>query len=65
MRNRAIEYAARNPDRVSKLVLCGTYARGRYRRGEVEAEQSRLLGDLMRVGWGGTVPAFLLVSARD
>ena len=54
----AIEYAARNPDRVSKLVLCGTYARGRYKRGEVEAEQSRLLGDLMRVGWGGTVPAF-------
>jgi len=54
----AIEYAARNPERVSHLVLYGTYARGRYRRGEREAEQSRLLIDLMRVGWGGTVPAF-------
>jgi pimeloyl-ACP methyl ester carboxylesterase/DNA-binding CsgD family transcriptional regulator len=54
----AIEYADRNPDRVSHLVLCGTYARGRYRRGAGEAEQSRVLGDLMRVGWGGTVPAF-------
>src|SRR4029450_6770850 len=54
----AIEYAARNPERVSHLVLYGTYARGRSRRGEREAEQSRLLIDLMRVGWGGTVPAF-------
>ena len=54
----AIEYAARNPERVSHLVLYGTYARGRYKRGEREAEQSRLLIDLMRVGWGGAVPAF-------
>jgi pimeloyl-ACP methyl ester carboxylesterase/DNA-binding CsgD family transcriptional regulator len=54
----AIEYAVRNPGRVSHLVLYGTYARGRYRRGERETEQSRLLIDLMRVGWGGTVPAF-------
>jgi pimeloyl-ACP methyl ester carboxylesterase/DNA-binding CsgD family transcriptional regulator len=54
----AILYAARNPERVSHLVLYGTYVRGRYRRDEGEAEQSRLLIDLMRVGWGGAVPAF-------
>ena len=54
----AIEYAVRNPERVSHLVLYGTYTRGRYRRGESETEQSRLLIDLMRVGWGGAVPAF-------
>ena len=54
----AIEYAVRNPERVSHLVLYGTYARGRYRRGERETENSRLLIDLMRVGWGGAVPAF-------
>ena len=54
----AIEYAVRNPERVSDLVLYGTYTRGRYRRGERETEQSRLLIDLMRVGWGGAVPAF-------
>ena len=54
----AIEYAARNPERVSHLVLYGTYARGRHRRGGGEAEQSRLLIDLMRMGWGGAVPAF-------
>ena len=54
----AIEYAARNPARVTHLVLHGSYARGRYRRGEAAAEQSRVYGDLIRVGWGGTVPAF-------
>ena len=54
----AIEYAARNPARVSRLVLYGTWARGRHLRGDAAAEQSRLLGELIRVGWGGAVPAF-------
>ena len=54
----AIEYAARNPERVSRLVLYGTWVRGRYRRGESQAEEGRLLIELMRVGWGGAVPAF-------
>ena len=52
----AIEYAARNPERVSRLVLYGTWARGRDMRGEGETEQSRLLIELMRVGWGGVGP---------
>jgi pimeloyl-ACP methyl ester carboxylesterase/DNA-binding CsgD family transcriptional regulator len=54
----AVEYAVRNPERVTHVVLYGTYARGRYRRGEAATRQSRLLIDLMRVGWGGAVPAF-------
>jgi RNA polymerase sigma factor (sigma-70 family) len=54
----AIEYAARNPERVSRLLLYGSWARGRDRRGEGETEQTRVMIDLMRVGWGGTVPAF-------
>ncbi len=54
----AIEYAARNPERVSRLVLYGTWARGRNRRGERAAEEGRVLIDLIRVGWGGAVPAF-------
>jgi pimeloyl-ACP methyl ester carboxylesterase/DNA-binding CsgD family transcriptional regulator len=54
----AIVYAVENPERVSRLVLYGSYTRGRYRRGERETEQSRLLIELMRVGWGGAVPAF-------
>jgi RNA polymerase sigma factor (sigma-70 family) len=54
----AIEYAARNPQRVTRLVLYGTWARGRELRGDTDAEQARLLGELVRVGWGGAVPAF-------
>jgi len=54
----AIEYAAKNPERVSHLVLYGTWARGRDLRGDAETDKSRLLGELIRVGWGGTVPAF-------
>jgi pimeloyl-ACP methyl ester carboxylesterase/DNA-binding CsgD family transcriptional regulator len=54
----AIAYAARHPERVGRLVLYGTWARGRNLRGPDATEQSRLLGELIRVGWGGTVPAF-------
>jgi pimeloyl-ACP methyl ester carboxylesterase/DNA-binding CsgD family transcriptional regulator len=54
----AVEYAAANPERVSHLVLYGTYARGRFRRDADQTEQSRLLIELMKVGWGGAVPAF-------
>jgi RNA polymerase sigma factor (sigma-70 family) len=53
----ALEYAVRNPARVTRLVLYGTWARGRDVRGD-DAERSRLLGELIRVGWGGAVPAF-------
>jgi pimeloyl-ACP methyl ester carboxylesterase/DNA-binding CsgD family transcriptional regulator len=54
----AVEYAARNPERVDRLVLYGTWARGRDFREGPEVEKSRLMGELIRVGWGGTVPAF-------
>jgi pimeloyl-ACP methyl ester carboxylesterase/DNA-binding CsgD family transcriptional regulator len=54
----AIEYAVRNPERVSRLVLYGTWARGRDLRDDADADQARLLGELVRVGWGGTIPAF-------
>jgi pimeloyl-ACP methyl ester carboxylesterase/DNA-binding CsgD family transcriptional regulator len=53
-----LAYAARHPERVSRLVLYGTWARGRLLRGEDQIERARLLGELIRVGWGGTVPAF-------
>jgi len=54
----AIAYAARHPERVSRLVLYGTRARGRDLRGDEEVDRSRVLGELIRVGWGGAVPAF-------
>jgi pimeloyl-ACP methyl ester carboxylesterase/DNA-binding CsgD family transcriptional regulator len=56
----AIAYAARHPERVSHLILCGAYARGRMRRA-VSAEQreeAELLQSLVRVGWGRDDPAF-------
>jgi pimeloyl-ACP methyl ester carboxylesterase/DNA-binding CsgD family transcriptional regulator len=54
----AIEYAARHPERVSELVLYGTHARGRYDQITHEPDQEELMVDLIRVGWGGTLPAF-------
>ena len=49
----AIEFAASNPERVSRLVLYGSFACGKS-----EGEEARLLEELIRVGWGGSVPAF-------
>jgi len=62
----AIEYAARHPERVSHLVLYGTFARGRLRRGQPEqAEKARVLLDLTRLGWGEENHAFLQVWASS
>jgi pimeloyl-ACP methyl ester carboxylesterase/DNA-binding CsgD family transcriptional regulator len=54
----AIAYAVRHPDRVSRLVLYGGYARGRSLRGAAEREESELLQALIRVGWGSPHVAF-------
>jgi pimeloyl-ACP methyl ester carboxylesterase/DNA-binding CsgD family transcriptional regulator len=54
----AISYALRHPDRVSHLVLCGSYARGRMRRDPTQREEGELFLDLMRVGWGRDDPSF-------
>jgi pimeloyl-ACP methyl ester carboxylesterase/DNA-binding CsgD family transcriptional regulator len=61
----AIEYAARHPGRVDRLVLYGTYARGRLRREDQpkEIEKARVLLDLTRLGWGRENHAFLQVWA--
>ena len=50
---------------MSHLVLYGSYTRGRYRRGADEDEEARLMIELMRVGWGGVVPAFRQVFTLD
>ena len=61
----AIEYAARHPERVSHLVLYGSYAQGRLRRTDasLEADKSRLLVDVTRLGWGRDDDDFLHVWA--
>jgi len=50
----AIAYTAGHPDRVSHLILFGGYARGAYRRDNVEAEKQKidLACTLIRSGWG-------------
>ncbi|HEX7086829.1 MAG TPA: alpha/beta hydrolase, partial [Vicinamibacterales bacterium] len=54
-----IAYALRNPDRVSRMVLYGGYARGAARRGTPESEAVfRAVIDLARVAWGRENPAF-------
>jgi len=55
----AISYAARHPERVTKLVLYGGYARGRSHRDGPDAQREAdvLLG-LMAAGWGQDNPAF-------
>ena len=56
----AIAYAARHPERVTRLVLYGGYARGRERRDvdEDKLEEIQMLYQLVRLGWGKENPAF-------
>jgi pimeloyl-ACP methyl ester carboxylesterase len=55
----SIAYAARHPDRVSHLVLCGGYSRGWQMRGETDdiALHSAMKALIGR-GWGSDNPAF-------
>lgn len=63
----AVAYAARHPEKVSRLVLCGAYARGRAVRasGEDEKRAAALDLELARVGWGRDDPAFRQVFAAQ
>jgi pimeloyl-ACP methyl ester carboxylesterase len=56
----AVTYAARHPDRVSRLVLYGAGPLGRRRKARTEEEHRELdaLGELMRISWGADEPAF-------
>lgn len=56
----AIRYAVEHPERVSRLILCGAYARGRHRRGLTEDQraEAELLQSIVRVGWGKADPKF-------
>lgn len=56
----AIHYAVAHPEKVSHLVLCGSYARGRLHRdeGEFTPETLEALCTLMRNGWGSDNEAY-------
>jgi len=56
----AIAYAARHPERVSKLILHGAYALGRNKRGAAsDVEEARMMISMMRRGWGDEHSAFM------
>lgn len=56
----AIRYATRHPERVSHLLLCGAYARGRMRRDPSPQQRAEadLLQSTVRDGWGAATPVF-------
>jgi pimeloyl-ACP methyl ester carboxylesterase/DNA-binding CsgD family transcriptional regulator len=56
----AIAYAARNPQRVSRLVLYGAFARGRIVRAAnaQEIDEAQTLLKLIELGWGKDDAAF-------
>ncbi len=56
----SVAYAARHPERVTALVLLGSYARGLMRRQPTPAQvrEVQLLLEMIEVGWGSENPAF-------
>ena len=55
----SIAYAARHPERVSRLILYGGYVRGWARREDTKTmREYRAMLELMRVGWGKENPVF-------
>lgn len=62
----AFGYAARHPERVSKLVLYGTYARGMRRRNDPDqVAEAGVKLDLARIGWGMASEVFRETFARQ
>jgi class 3 adenylate cyclase/pimeloyl-ACP methyl ester carboxylesterase len=57
----SIAYAVRNPHRVSRLILFGGFATGRYNRASTtpaDLERFRAVATLMRFGWNSEDPTF-------
>jgi pimeloyl-ACP methyl ester carboxylesterase len=63
----AIAYTVRHPEKVSRLILFGAYARGWLHRDLTEEQiaEEKLLISLMRIGWGRENPAFRQVFAMQ
>ena len=56
----AVTYAVRHPERVSHLILYGSYARGWWKRdiSPEQREETETLLTLTRLGWGRSNPMF-------
>ncbi len=60
----AIEYAVRHPQRVSKLVLHGGFARGWAQRGPEALRAGRAMAEVVRIGWGAGTHAYRRMFAE-
>ncbi|MBC7985411.1 MAG: alpha/beta hydrolase, partial [Sphingomonadaceae bacterium] len=61
----SIEYAARHPERVSKLILLGGYASGwRHWSSEFEAEEREAVITLVEHGWGQDSPIYRQIFSQ-
>jgi len=54
----AVAYAVRHPERVSHIILYGTFALGGKKRAPAEKEMRDAMTTLMRIGWGADNPGF-------
>lgn len=56
----ALSYAVRHPEKVSHLILYGTYSAGRFHRtySPEQNEQAQTILQLIKLGWGEDNPAF-------
>ena len=63
----AVAYAGSNSERISNLVLYGTYARGRNRRSTIplEPEKAKAMLEMLRLGWGQEDHAFMRAFATQ
>jgi DNA-binding NarL/FixJ family response regulator len=54
-----VNYALKHPERVSKLILYGSYARGAFRRDDHDAQRMyRAMVDIVQLGWNSDNPTF-------
>lgn len=53
-----IAYAVRHPERVSRMVLYGGYAKGFRHRDDETSREYEVIREAIRVGWGKENPAF-------
>lgn len=62
----AAAYAARHPDRISRLVLYDSYPFGAYAQGVPQrpAQEARALAQMIEVGWGKESGAFREIFAN-
>jgi class 3 adenylate cyclase/pimeloyl-ACP methyl ester carboxylesterase len=57
----SISYAVRHPERVSRLILLGGFALGRYKRPSTtpaDLDRYKAISTLMRLGWNSEDPTF-------